>query len=101
MDAESLKSLAWLIVWGGAFYVMMRYGCGAHMMGGHGHGHHNGHPKPTGDGKNVKDPVCGMSIDPDKSKAASVYQGLTHYFCSTSCRDKFEKNPAQYIPARQ
>lgn len=33
MDAESLKSLTWLIVWGGFFYLMMRHGCGAHMMG--------------------------------------------------------------------
>lgn len=98
MDVESLKSLAWLIVWGGAFYVMMRYGCGAHMMGGH--GGHGGHSQQPGDGNDVKDPVCGMSIDPDKSKAASVYQGLTYYFCSSSCRDKFEKSPAQYIPAQ-
>ena len=37
MDAESLKSLGWLLLWGGLFFVMMRYGCGAHMMGGHGH----------------------------------------------------------------
>jgi len=33
VDAESLKSLGSLLLWGGLFYVMMRYGCGAHMMG--------------------------------------------------------------------
>lgn len=43
MDAESLKSLAWLLLWGGLFFVMMRYGYGAHMMGGRGHGSHGGH----------------------------------------------------------
>jgi hypothetical protein len=29
------ESHIWLIVWGGLFYLMMRYGCGAHMMDGH------------------------------------------------------------------
>ena len=36
MDADSLKSIGALIVWGGLFFVMMRFGCGKHMMGGHG-----------------------------------------------------------------
>lgn len=98
MDTESLKSLAWLLVWGGAFYVMMRYGCGAHMMGGH--GGHGKHSPDAGNGDSAKDPVCGMSVDPNKTKSASVHQGVTYYFCSSSCRDKFEKNPAQYIPAQ-
>jgi hypothetical protein len=32
------ESRIWLIVWGGLFYLMMRYGCGAHMMDGHNQG---------------------------------------------------------------
>ena len=41
MDTESLKSLGWFLLWGGLFFVMMRYGCGRHLMGGHsGHGGH-------------------------------------------------------------
>ena len=53
MDAESLKSLGWLLLWGGLFYLMMRYGCGAHMMGGHGGHNHGGHGNaaPGGDVK--------------------------------------------------
>ncbi len=98
MDTESLKSLTWLLVWGGVFYIMMRYGCGAHMMGGHaGHGKHS---PDAGAEDGAKDPVCGMSVDPNKTKSASAHQGVTYYFCSSSCRDKFEKNPAQYIPAQ-
>ncbi len=43
MDAEGIKSLLWILVWGGLFFLMMRYGCGSHIMGGHGHGSHGGH----------------------------------------------------------
>lgn len=90
MDGESLKSLGWLLLWGGVFFVMMRYGCGAHMMGGHGHGGHGGH------GRTTKDPVCGMDVAPDRAAAAAVREGVTYYFCSHSCRDKFEQAPDKY-----
>jgi len=101
MDPESLKSLGWLLLWGGLFFVMMRYGCGSHMMGGHGHGGHghDGHGTGGHGGGPVKDPVCGMSVDPQKATAASVHGGRTFYFCATSCRDKFEKEPAMYAAA--
>lgn len=95
MDAESLKSLTWLIVWGGFFYLMMRHGCGAHMMGGHSHGGHGGATA----GGDVKDPVCGMTVDPKNAAAAAVRGGSTYYFCSTSCRDKFEQAPDKYAGA--
>lgn len=94
MDTESIKPLLSILIWGGLFFFMMRFGCGAHMMGGHGHEHHGGHG--NGDGE-TKDPVCGMPVDREKSKAASVYRGKTFYFCSSSCRDKFEQAPEKYI----
>lgn len=96
MDAESLKSLAWLVVWGGLFYVMMRYGCGAHMMGGH--DKHRDTAATTGNGS--KDPVCGMTIDPDHAKAAAVHDGRTYFFCSTSCREKFEQAPSKFVTTK-
>ena len=80
MDTESIKSLLWILIWGGLFFVMMRYGCGAHMMGGHGRGAH-GHTAGGGEGK---DPVCGMTVDPKNAAAAAVRGGSTYYFCSTS-----------------
>ena len=94
MDTESLKSLASLLIWGGAFFLMMRFGCGAHMMGGH--GQHGGHEGKSG-GDPTKDPVCGMDVDPRKAAAASVHKGETYYFCSASCRDKFEQAPEKYL----
>lgn len=98
MDAEALKSLLWIVVFGGLFFFMMRYGCGAHIGG---HGRHGGHGKSKGtpDTGAAKDPVCGMTVDPQRAAGASVHQGTTYYFCSTSCRDKFEQAPARYLVA--
>src|ERR1700682_6035063 len=47
--------------------------------------------------KVVKDPVCGMQVDPAKAAGHSHYQGLTFSFCSLGCRKKFDLNPAQYM----
>ena len=95
MDTESLKPLLSILIWGGLFFFIMRYGCGAHMMGGH--GHHGGHGNSTDTtDKDTKDPVCGMAVDRQKSTAASTYRGKTFYFCSTTCRDKFEHEPEKY-----
>lgn len=43
-----------------------------------------------------KDPVCGMSVDTNKAAATSQNAGKTYYFCSESCKQKFDKNPTQY-----
>ncbi len=43
----------------------------------------------------VKDPVCGMEVDPAKA-AATEYKGHSYHFCSKSCKEKFDKNPEQY-----
>lgn len=100
MDAESIKSLLSILIWGGLFFLMMRYGCGAHIMGGHGHGHHGGHGDSGGTPEGqTKDPVCDMTIEPQNAAAASLYGGRTYYFCSTSCRDKFEQAPEKYTGA--
>jgi len=43
-----------------------------------------------------RDVVCGMQVDPTKAPAKSDYNGKTYYFCATSCKTKFDANPAQY-----
>ncbi len=45
----------------------------------------------------VKDPVCGMQVDPAKAAGHSRYQGRTYSFCSLGCKKKFDLNPAQYV----
>ena len=44
----------------------------------------------------VKDPVCGMEIDPKTAAAKTEYNGQTYYFCSPGCKATFYKNPAKY-----
>ena len=43
------------------------------------------------------DPVCGMTVEEKKAAATAVYQGKTYYFCAVGCKEKFMKNPQQYV----
>jgi len=72
------------------FYVMMRYGCGAHMVHGHG-----GHQHERQDEGSAKDPVCGMSVEPGQGYSEQ-YQGKVLHFCSKQCLDKFDAEPRRY-----
>jgi len=45
----------------------------------------------------VKDPVCGMEVDPKAVTEKSEYQGQTYYFCSPGCEKAFDKEPQKYI----
>jgi Cu(I)/Ag(I) efflux system membrane fusion protein len=50
----------------------------------------------------VKDPVCGMDVDPNSDRTLKTrYQGKTYYFCSEMCRKNFEANPAKYLPKKE
>ena len=42
------------------------------------------------------DVVCGMKVDLAKAAGQSHYKGKTYYFCSSSCKAKFDANPKQY-----
>ena len=44
----------------------------------------------------MKDPVCGMDVDPKTAGGKSEYQGQTYYFCSDDCKTKFDKEPTKY-----
>jgi Cu+-exporting ATPase len=44
----------------------------------------------------VKDPVCGMEIDPSTAAASEEYQGTTYYFCSESCHRQFVQEPGRF-----
>ena len=45
----------------------------------------------------VKDPVCGMEINPAEAAGKSEYQGQTYYFCSPGCKKAFDKEPQKYV----
>ncbi len=44
----------------------------------------------------VKDPVCGMDVDPGTAEFISHHGGNPFYFCSGRCKTTFEANPEQY-----
>jgi YHS domain-containing protein/uncharacterized membrane protein YraQ (UPF0718 family) len=52
--------------------------------------------RPTAEAQLVRDPVCGMSVDPATAKDKVEYMGTNYYFCSAGCRAAFEKDPARY-----
>jgi Cu+-exporting ATPase len=59
---------------------------------GGGHDHHAHHAPST-----VRDPVCGMTVDPATSKHRFAYRGETFHFCSASCKTKFAADPQTYL----
>ena len=44
----------------------------------------------------VKDPVCGMAVDPATAARQITYNGKTYYFCSEVCKQKFDARPDLY-----
>ena len=47
--------------------------------------------------KLVKDPVCGMSVDPATTTHKAEHGGEVYFFCSGGCRTKFLADPAGYV----
>jgi YHS domain-containing protein len=89
-----MEGLLSLFLFAVLFFVMMRFGCGAHMMHGqHGSHRHAGHSE--GQKKHI-DPVCGMKVDVEQGYG-KMYEGNLYRFCSRDCLDKFEKEPRQYL----
>ena len=39
------------------------------------------------------DPVCGMTVDPQRAASTHVHAGRTYYFCSASCAATFQAEP--------
>ena len=117
-----------LLLWGGLFVLMMRFGCGSHLFG---HGHRardnsknegpdahaggccgGGHkrradakpaperaPADAGPPEESVDPVCGKTIRTAEAKAA-MHDGLVYFFCSRECREVFEAAPHLYLDDR-
>jgi len=83
---EGLGSLLLIAV---LFFLMMRFGCGAHIMhGSHSHGNH----------KDVKpiDPVCNMEVETEQGYG-KMFQGTLYRFCSKNCLNKFDADPERYL----
>jgi YHS domain-containing protein len=91
----SIENVLYYLFVAGMFFVMMRFGCGSHVMG---HGHHHSSSAggaPTPPPADDIDPVCGMTVATRTAKS-SAYLGRVYYFHSRECRDKFEATPEAY-----
>ncbi len=98
-----MGALVYFALWAGLFFVMMRFGCGAHVMG-HRQGHRDAHGKDMPDNPDRLhwvppemdvDPVCGKTVHTANAKS-SVHDGMVYYFCSHECREEFEAAPQLY-----
>jgi len=118
-----MDALLQLLLFGGLMFLMMRFGCGAHMSGhrrkhGTQDGAKNGGCCATATGNSDpaaeseagnavtwappekdRDPVCGETVLPAKAKS-TVHDGQVFYFCSRDCREIFEAAPGLY-PAKE
>ena len=45
------------------------------------------------------DPVCGMTVQEQRTAERFSYAGTTYYFCSTKCLRDFQANPAAFVRA--
>nr|WP_294003588.1 heavy metal translocating P-type ATPase [Sphingomonas sp.] len=45
----------------------------------------------------MKDPVCGMTVDPAATPHHAHHGGEEYHFCSAGCRTKFVANPDRYL----
>ncbi|HEX5950642.1 MAG TPA: YHS domain-containing protein [Actinomycetota bacterium] len=47
----------------------------------------------------AKDPVCGMTVDISGAAFTAEHDGLTYYFCSQGCLERFTADPDAYVSA--
>lgn len=49
----------------------------------------------------ARDLVCGMEVEEEKAAGFSEYKGKKYYFCSPSCKQKFDEAPEKYIKSEE
>jgi P-type Cu+ transporter len=57
---------------------------------------HTKHPRVSG---GHVDPVCGMTVDPERAAGTYEYKGRRYYFCNTRCLQRFKNDPDEFIAA--
>ena len=48
----------------------------------------------------TRDPVCGMTVDPDKARFTHEHAGTTYLFCCGGCQAAFRTDPEAFVRAR-
>ena len=49
----------------------------------------------------VRDPVCGMQVQPSRAKGRYEYDGQTYYFCNPRCLERFRNDPEAFRAPRK
>ena len=53
---------------------------------------------PGSSGKRVlKDPVCGMLVEPESAAGSYEHDGERYFFCNQTCLEKFKAEPSRYL----
>jgi Cu+-exporting ATPase len=65
--------------------MMMKGGCGLHST-----------PFGGRDTRSVRDPVCGMTVDPGRAEATRTVGDFAFQLCSQACVQKFDRDPEGY-----
>jgi len=101
-----METVFYFLIWAVMIFLMMRMGCGKHVMGQDRARSSKSQPGNAGQdtdkdslyweppAKDV-DPVCGKTILTSQAKP-SVYAGSVYYLCSHPCREAFEAAPDIY-----
>ena len=48
----------------------------------------------------VKDPVCGMDVDPARAAGSHTHEGKRYHFCSIHCWGRFRANADRYLAGK-
>ena len=48
-------------------------------------------------GEPATDPVCGMTVDPDRTPHRVAHDGATYHFCGAGCAERFRAAPATFL----
>ena len=57
--------------------------------------HHR--PPPVVPKPGTVDPVCGMTVDPERAQHRYEHAGTTYLFCSASCQERFAADPNRFL----
>jgi len=54
-------------------------------------------PGEAHDHRTVRDPVCGMTVDPATARHHVLHQGRDYWFCAARCRERFVADPDGFL----
>jgi adenylate cyclase len=51
----------------------------------------------SGRGRLPVDPVCRMTVDPDRAAGRLVHEGTAYFFCTLACAGEFAREPERFV----